>query len=165
LLSARVAEEDFAPRFQRVNLADFAQDRVASLSAIALKKNIEIELRAEAPCEAHIDKVTFTSAFDNVLDNAIRYTPAGGAIAVHVHNTPSRDVLVRVSDNGVGIPSELHQRVFERFFRVTGSDQQGSGLGLAIVKQVIDLHGGHVSLAEGVNGKGLTVELKLPVAA
>jgi signal transduction histidine kinase len=100
----------------------------------------------------------------NLLDNAVRYTPSGGEIAISV--TAERDeAILRVSDTGVGIPLRDLARVFERFYRVDkgrSRDQGGTGLGLAIVKHVADLHGGHVTVASQL-GEGSTFTVLLPL--
>lgn len=101
----------------------------------------------------------------NLLDNAVRYTPSEGEIAISV--TAERDeAILRVSDTGVGIPLRDQARVFERFYRVDkgrSRDQGGTGLGLAIVKHVADLHGGHVTVASQL-GEGSTFTVLLPLA-
>jgi signal transduction histidine kinase len=99
-----------------------------------------------------------------VLDNAIRYTPHGGEVRVVIAPHADKKIRVQISDNGIGIAPELRPRVFERFFRVAGTDQQGSGLGLAIVKRVMALHGSDVSLSGGLNQRGLTVAFALSAA-
>jgi signal transduction histidine kinase len=162
LLTARVSMEDFAPRFEPVDLSAFAQERIASISILARKKDIDIELQTPAHCTARIDRETFVSAFDNVLDNAIRYTPPGGEVRVIVAPPQNKQIRVQVSDSGIGIAPEFRPRVFERFFRVAGTDQQGSGLGLAIVKRVLALHGSEVTLSSGLDQRGLTVAFTLP---
>jgi two-component system, OmpR family, sensor histidine kinase QseC len=100
-----------------------------------------------------------------VLDNAIRYIPVEGQIKVSIEQAGADTVCVRVADSGVGIAPELRERVFERFFRVSGTEQQGSGLGLAIVKRVLALHGGKVALSQGLQQRGLSVDLTMPVSA
>jgi signal transduction histidine kinase len=165
LLTARVSVEDFTPRFEVTDLTAFAQERIARFSVLAANKTIDMELNAPPHCYANIDRETFASAIDNVLDNAIRYTPNAGAIQVEIAPLANDKVRLRIADNGHGIPPELHDRVFERFFRVTGTEQQGSGLGLAIVRRVLALHGGDVALSGGLDRRGLAVDLTVPVGA
>jgi two-component system, OmpR family, sensor histidine kinase QseC len=165
LVSARVSGEDFSPRLEMLELNALVQERVALLSSLATRKNIEMSLNANARVKVSIDRESFVSAVDNVIDNAIRYTPAGGNIEIEIVQDRGTVVMLRVADNGVGIPPELRERVFERFFRVDSSEQVGSGLGLAIVKRVLALHGGQVSLSTGLNQRGLAVALTLPTAA
>ena len=99
----------------------------------------------------------------NLLDNAIRYTAAGGKVALEV-SRDGKHAVVSVTDNGIGIPLESQERIFERFYRVDRArsrDKGGTGLGLAIVKHVVELHGGRISL-ESELGQGTTFTIKLP---
>ncbi len=165
LLTARVSVEDFVPRFEPVDLTAFVQERIATFSVLAAEKKIEMELQAPSRCVVKIDRETFISAVDNVLDNAIRYTPKEGAIAISITQLAEGRVSLRIADNGTGISHDLYERVFERFYRVAGTEQQGSGcgLGLAIVKRVLALHGGDVALSTGLDQRGLAVNLTMPV--
>ena len=99
----------------------------------------------------------------NLVDNAIRYTRRGGRVTVSVSRAGDLAVL-DVEDNGPGIPADEREQVFERFYRVLGTEGDGSGLGLAIVREVVDGAGGTVALAEA-DGGGLVVSVRLPVAA
>ncbi len=164
LLTAKVSMDNYTPRLQVVDLCAFVQERMASMSVLASHKDIEMELAAPHSCKVQLDRETFISALDNVLDNAIRYTPQGGQILVSLELLSDREhVALRVADSGAGIPLELYERVFERFFRIAGTEQQGSGLGLAIVKRVLALHGGDVALSTGLNQRGLSVSLTMPL--
>lgn len=99
----------------------------------------------------------------NLLENAIRYTPDGGNVAVALRREEGRAVLT-VADDGIGIPLEAQSRVFERFYRVDRArtrDTGGTGLGLAIVKHIVELHGGTVSV-ESELGTGSTFTVRLP---
>jgi signal transduction histidine kinase len=165
LLTAKVSVDNFKPRFETVDLTAFVQERVAAFAALAARKHIDIELDAPRSCSIVADRETFISAVDNVLDNAIRYTPDGGQINVCIKPEGPSKICLRVADNGMGIPPELHDRVLERFFRVAGTEQQGSGLGLAIVKRVLALHGGDVAFSLGLNQRGLSVDLTMPAQA
>ncbi len=102
----------------------------------------------------------------NLIDNALRYTPTGGRVTVHVDRGDGR-VLVKVSDTGPGIAPEDIPFLFERFWRGDRSRNRhsgGSGLGLAIVKQLVALHGGDVAVESQV-GQGSTFTVSLPLAA
>jgi signal transduction histidine kinase len=101
----------------------------------------------------------------NLLDNAIRYTPAGGSVGAEVR-CDDDTVVLRVRDTGVGIPTKDLDRIFERFFRVDRArsrDTGGTGLGLSIVRHVAENHGGHVTV-ESELGSGTAVTVRLPVA-
>jgi two-component system sensor histidine kinase QseC len=100
------------------------------------------------------------SLIDNLVSNAIKYSPSGSRIPVCVDDSivdGRRHVRLRVSDQGPGIPPEMHKKVFERFFRLPGQDQPGSGLGLAIAERAAVRNNGVIRLENAVNGRGLTV--------
>lgn len=101
---------------------------------------------------------------DNLLDNAVKFTPEGGSILVRVRPDGDR-VLLEVSDTGIGIPPDQQGRVFERFYQVDGSSKRrygGVGLGLALVKEIVEVYGGQVAL-ESVVGRGSTFTVSLPM--
>jgi signal transduction histidine kinase len=97
---------------------------------------------------------------NNLVDNAIRYTPAGGRVELGAWREGGTAIL-QVSDNGPGIPEAERERVFDRFYRGASHEAEGSGLGLAIARQVADLHGGRIELGEGLGGRGLSVRVAL----
>jgi signal transduction histidine kinase len=97
----------------------------------------------------------------NLVDNALRYTPDGGRVDVELSGVDGNAVIA-VSDSGPGIPESERERVFERFYRLAGSETTGSGLGLSIVRQVAVLHGGRVELETAPTG-GLAVRVVLPL--
>ena len=109
-------------------------------------------------------------ALANILDNAVKYTPAGGAIMLRARRRASGDVELSVTDTGPGVPAEDRERVLDRFVRLENSrSQPGAGLGFSLVSAVARAHGGHLELAEGPgatagSGPGLRVALVLPKA-
>jgi len=107
------------------------------------------------------DTVGLTEMISNLLDNAIRYTPEGGAITLSIGYEAGGGVL-RVDDNGPGIAPEHRSQVFERFYRILGSGQKGSGLGLAIVREIVNLHGATIELGVGTDGKGTRITVRFP---
>ncbi len=104
--------------------------------------------------------LAFDSIVENLVDNAIRYTPNGGCVEVTLREGESGYELA-VRDNGPGIAPELYSAVFERFFRIPGSHAPGSGLGLAIVRRLATGLGSSVQLGPGLDGRGLSVALSL----
>ena len=101
----------------------------------------------------------------NLVDNAVRFTPAGGEVTVSAHRS-NGSIEVSVSDTGVGIPSEHLPRLFERFYRADPArsrDDGGTGIGLAIARSVVEAHGGHIR-AESELGQGSTFTFDLPIA-
>src|SRR5439155_9176828 len=119
-----------------VDLHKLTTEITAYLVPIALEKNIEIELAS--PPNAVIvngNDIALGILIRNIIDNAIRYTPPNGQITMQILSN-DRFITFRIIDSGPGIPEELRERVFERFYRILGTQAQGSGLGLAIVSQI-----------------------------
>jgi len=111
------------------------------------------------------DPEELRTAVSNLLDNAVKYSPDGVHIAVELEAPDEKRVVLRVSDQGVGIPEQDLKRVFKRFYRVTQrslSQAKGTGLGLFIVRSIARKHGGRVFAESGGTGKGTTVTLELP---
>lgn len=162
LTLSRLGQEEALNDVKPVDLHKLATEIIAYLVPVALEKNIEIEL-APPPPEVMIlgNDTALGILIRNIVDNAIRYTPENGEIKVQVVNTPD-NIILRVADSGPGIPPELRERVFERFFRILGTTAPGSGLGLAIVSQIADLHYAHVSLNSPPSGKGLQFDVAFP---
>jgi len=138
------------------------QDRLAMIEGLASARSIELEL----VCDDHVpvlgERESLMSMIDNLINNAIKYSPEGATVVVRVSREGAQAVL-RVTDRGPGIPGALRERVFDRFFRSPDQSQSGSGLGLAIVKSVVDRHGGEVALDEAPGG-GLVATVRLPLA-
>ena len=113
-----------------------------------------------------LDSETMSLAFQNLLENAIRYTKPRGNITVTME--PQGDKLrVAVADNGVGVPEDQQERVFTKFFRgknVLSMETEGSGLGLFIAKNIVETHGGGISFSSA-EGKGTTVTITLPLSS
>lgn len=164
LTLCRLSPETIRPEhFTALNLAHIAAEVIAQLAPVAIIKQIEIELIAkDAEYTLLGNAIGLQVLIRNLVDNAIRYTPKGGLIKVLIINKSPDTILLQVIDNGPGIPDELRARVFERFFRVLGTNAQGSGLGLAIVEQIAKLHKGSIALESPEQGTGLKVEIRFP---
>ena len=107
------------------------------------------------------DPVLFERAISNLVDNALRFTPDGGAIRIKIHENAAHSE-VAVTDNGAGIASEHLPRVFDRFYRAdTSRSSAGAGLGLALVKSIMNLHEGSAKIESELN-HGTTVRLIFP---
>ncbi|HLN48884.1 MAG TPA: ATP-binding protein [Steroidobacteraceae bacterium] len=137
-----------------VLLETAASDGVADTHALALARGIDLGLDAEPNVQVMGDRDALRTLVRNLVDNAVRYTPAGGRVQVRTANTPQGAVL-EVTDSGPGIAAADRERVFDRFYR-RASAPEGSGLGLAIVKAIVDRHGARVTLADAPGG-GLKV--------
>jgi len=163
LTLARLDPEDADAALTAVRLDQIAEEACADHGAAALEKDIVLELEA-APVEIRGQSDMLRILLRNLLDNAIRYTPAVGGVAVAVA-ADGRDAVLTVSDSGPGIPPAERQRVFDRFHRLAGQDTEGSGLGLSIVARIAERHGGTVSLEDNDSGAGLRVTVRFPLGA
>ncbi|MES2017506.1 MAG: ATP-binding protein [Pseudomonadota bacterium] len=138
------------------SLSALVRDHLALAAPLAMQRAIEIELDAAAPFSLAVDRESMGSLLDNVISNAVKYSPHGGRIMVRLHASEDH-IRLAVSDQGPGIPSHLRAKVFERFYRIPGQDAAGSGLGLSIAKRAAARNGATISLASGEHGTGLTV--------
>ncbi|HEY1655581.1 MAG TPA: ATP-binding protein [Candidatus Tumulicola sp.] len=148
-----------------VDLEEVAHPIVASFEPQAANKGVSIELLPLRPVRVEADRDRLSQVFVNLIDNAIRHTPAGGHVKIELDARGS-DAIVRVRDTGEGIPYRDVPRIFERFYVVDRSRKResggGAGLGLAIVKGIVDAHAGAVS-AESTLGRGTTFTIRLPI--
>ncbi|WP_027108162.1 cell wall metabolism sensor histidine kinase WalK [Lacticigenium naphthae] len=128
------------------------------------EKNYQLKLELlDEPVWVEIDADRIIQVFDNILNNAIKYSPDGGTISGKMRIIQKR-VIISISDQGMGIPKADLQKIFSRFYRVDGARSRamgGSGLGLAISKEVIEQHSGRI-WAESTEGKGTTFYVSLP---
>jgi len=144
------------------DLRALAVEVISELAPVAVRKNIELQLAEGTAVRAPGVAPLLGILMRNLIDNAIRYSPPAGQVQVAVTRRADEAVF-SVVDQGPGIPAGEQERVWERFYRVLGSEETGSGLGLSIVKRIADLHHAHVTLAAGEDGMGLRVEVTFPV--
>ncbi|MDD4912894.1 MAG: ATP-binding protein [Sideroxydans sp.] len=145
--------------FVLLNLNQLAQECTVTWVQMALEKNIDIGFEgSENRIEIRGDATSLVEMLNNLIDNAIRYTPANGHITVGVRTTEQHNEL-SVEDNGPGIDPQHRERVFERFYRVLGSGQSGSGIGLAIVAEVAKRHGAEIKLESASGGVGTRISI------
>jgi two-component system sensor histidine kinase TctE len=150
------------PRADRIDLTEAARHVLETQAPAALARNIDLGLDESGPVPVVGDGTMLREMMVNLVDNALRYTPAGGTVTVGLAASDGEAVLT-VADDGPGIPADQREHVFERFYRLGDTAQEGSGLGLAIVREVVENAGGRVTLADGAAG-GLVVEVRLPLA-
>jgi two-component system OmpR family sensor kinase len=165
MLSLARQEPRVQPTRAPVPLADIARDVVAELVPLADAKQIDLGISNSQPAIVMGDPDALRTLTRNLVDNAVRYTPAGGRVDVSVENgSDSGQTLLKVVDNGPGIPPEERSRVLDRFYRPPGTSPPGSGLGMAIVKAIADTHGATLELEAGPDGTGLAVSVRFPSA-
>jgi len=128
---------------------------------VAEEHKISVRTELPAQCPADVDPNRIRQVFANLLDNAIKYTPAGGSVTITVHNEPGQIVAV-FRDTGVGIPTEEQEKIWTRLYRGDKSrSQRGLGLGLGLVKAVVGAHDGEVTVSSQANaGAAFTVILR-----
>ncbi|MCC7484728.1 MAG: two-component sensor histidine kinase [Burkholderiales bacterium] len=163
---SRLEPDGAEHRKQAIDLAALARAVVGEFGAQAAAKAIDLGAEAGTPAKVDGDEAELRLLIANLVDNALRYTPAGGRVDVGVR-AGSHATILEVRDDGRGIPPDESSRVFERFYRASNADRgedlmPGTGLGLAIVKAVADRHGACVSLEPGIDGRGLRVVLSFP---
>ncbi len=153
------------PNRQPAALSDIIDDVILSLRPLAGRRKVEltVSLPADLP-PADVDRNQIRQVFANLIENAVKFNREGGRVAVEL-SVAGEWMQIRVSDTGIGIPSQDLPRVFERFYRVDKArsrEMGGTGLGLSIVKHIVDAHGGAVSV-ESAQGKGTTFTVRLPL--
>jgi len=160
LMTARIDASPVFSKLETIDAAELLRQRLAALVPAARRKGITLSLDAPDTAAVEANVLAFDSIVENLVDNAIRYTPQGGSVTVTLQNS-GHHVELNIKDSGPGIAPELHNAVFERFFRIPGADAQGSGLGLAIVRRLAEALGSSIQLGPGLDGRGLSVVLLL----
>jgi two-component system sensor histidine kinase QseC len=167
--SARLADQMLAYRrataahaplpAQRVSMRQVLEDALEEASPALRERSQKLSVLTEPPMEDIVlrgDHEKLVSLVRNLLDNAMRYAPAGSGIEVELRARADA-VSVSVQDEGQGIPPELRGRVFEGYYRIPGTPGEGSGLGLAIVREIAAQHGARIEITEGRNGRGTRI--------
>ena len=149
---------------QEIDLSALIGGVVESLTPVAVSSEVTIRLGPASPAFITGDRRRLEQVFFNVLGNALKFTPAGGTIAIEAHTGDAAEV--RISDNGVGIAQEFLPYVFDRFRQADSTSTRsygGLGLGLAIAKQLVEAHKGTITVASGGPDRGTTFTVRLPL--
>jgi two-component system OmpR family sensor kinase len=146
------------PASEPVDLAELARHVIQTQVAVAELRGTTLELHAPAPALVTGTSDALAVLLSNLVDNALKYTPAGGRVRVTVVGDQGHCRIV-VEDSGPGIPAEEHQRIFDRFYRRPGTNALGSGLGLAIVKNIAERHHGAIELQTSASLGGLAIQV------
>lgn len=167
LLLSRVDSGALDLKREVLDPARLVEDAVGQVRALARDRQLTLQVVAtDCATMVYIDRDRIDQVLLNLLDNAIKYSEPHGTIVVSLAGSPDRNVLVKVQDQGIGIPAEDMVHIGERFYRVDRARsraQGGSGLGLAIARAIIEAHGGKLWL-ESREGQGTTVAFTLPAA-
>lgn len=157
--------EPGAPRERSdpICLDTLVREVLADLMPLASARRIELSLVSSPIIVIRGDVTSLRALIGNLVDNALRYTPEPGSVSVTLSSGPDI-ALLQVRDTGPGLSEVQRRLVFQRFYRVPGTQGEGSGLGLAIAHTVAERHGGSIELGQG-DGGGLCVEVRLPMSA
>lgn len=159
LSSLEHGTEDFT---EQVDLQDLAQTVAERYERQASEKDVKIVV-SETPVYVRGNEMLLEDMLTNLIENAVKYNLPGGRVQVGLQEEPSQ-ILLTVSDSGIGIPPSAQPHIFERFYRVDKSHSKetgGTGLGLSIVKHIVRRHHGEISL-ESTLGRGTTISIRLP---
>ena len=163
---ARIESGIVAFEVRDIRLSQIAQQRIHAFRVQAEKRSLTLELEETLPgIMVRCDEEGLATIFDNLISNAVRYTPEGGQVIVRCSSDAMMGII-EVIDNGLGIAPEHQERIFERFYRVDkarSSDLGGTGLGLSIVKHFAQSFSGQVSVSSRL-GKGTTFTVRLPLS-
>jgi two-component system sensor histidine kinase TctE len=151
-------------RMQALDLNAYALEVSMDWVPQAIKRNIDLGFEgADHPLVIDADQDRLRELINNLIDNAIRYSQSGGRVTVRAAPAGGDQCRLAISDDGPGIPVEERARIFERFHRLLGTQEDGSGLGLAIVSEIATLHGASITLEEDTDGVGNTFSVYFPL--
>jgi signal transduction histidine kinase len=162
---SRLDAGEAAAEWKPFDLAALTTATADQMGLLAEDKNIKLKCNATMGAWVEGDRARVKQVVVNLLDNAIKYSRAGGSVTLNVETSDGKAVL-EVADNGMGIPPDALPRVFDRFYRVDQArsrEQGGAGLGLSIVKSICAAHQGSVT-ATSMPGRGSTFRVELPLA-
>jgi signal transduction histidine kinase len=147
-----------------VNVLELARESATLLEVLAEEKNQTITVQGGASITISADRLILRQVLINLIDNAVKYSPAGGRIEVRV-KAAADEAQIEIEDSGPGIPAEHAEKVFQRFYRIDKARthaEGGTGLGLSIVEWAVSVHGGRVEL-DSTPGAGCTFRLHFPL--
>ena len=147
-----------------VNINELIEHILKRLKPIAEKSDIEVVYESFRPVVAEVDEVKFTLVVTNLVENAIKYNNEGGWVHISL-NSDHQFFYIKVEDNGLGIPEDSVEHIFERFYRADKSHSReigGTGLGLAITKSAIAMHNGEIKVRSKLN-EGSTFDVRIPL--
>nr|MBP6765994.1 sensor histidine kinase [Rubrivivax sp.] len=164
---ALLDEPEFKLRLTRLDLGEVLDDITLRFAERAARQGVALRFEQQGPTPpvAAVDVELFERAVANLLDNALKFTPAGAAVVLAARSGPGQ-IEVSVQDQGPGIPAHDLPHLFDRHYQsrdnvAPASSEEGKGLGLAIVKRIVELHGGTVAV-HSAPGQGCRVQMKLP---
>lgn len=162
ILTLARLDPEHTEKMSLIDITALLRDIHEDYARIATAKSVDFKVSLEDQLVVRGDLASLTVLIRNVLDNAVRYTPGGGVVTLQVNNQHARPEI-RITDSGPGIPMNIREKVFSRFFRADqASENTGTGLGLAIAKRAVERLGAKLELEDGLGGNGLTVLISFP---
>lgn len=161
---ARISRGVLELKCEKLVLADVVNESVLDLRSVPSRRSLDIECSVDDQVAVYADRTRIRQIVGNLLDNAVKYSHTGGTIRVGLERSGD-EVSVRVSDQGIGIPADQLDKVFDMFTRVQRPESTlagGLGLGLAIARQLAEMHGGKLTVSSAGEGSGSTFSLTLP---
>lgn len=165
---ARIEAGAVNPRRRWISIEEIVAMARARAEALTRAHRLEIELEKELPA-ARVDAGLLAEVLYSLIDNAAKYSPPGSRIKIIARQREDGMILIAVEDEGRGIPAELRERVFDKFFRATSEGAmslgrpKGLGMGLAIARGIVESHGGRIWVESGAGGKGTRVAFTTPI--
>ena len=152
--------------FETVDIKTLARDTVQEWVQAAMAQRIDLGFEAEEQSPVVPGNPTMLrEMLNNLIDNALRYSKPQGHVTVRVRNEAGMRAVIEVEDDGPGIPASERAHVFDRFYRILGTETEGSGLGLAIVKEIVTHHSGEISIEDNPRGKGCLFRISMPLVS
>lgn len=143
-------------------LIQFIRSQIFSFESLAERKNISLSTHfSEEYNDSYYDQDKLEKIVNNLMSNAFKYTPSGGDVNVNVHLTAT-SLLLEISDTGNGMHKKEIDRIFDRFYRIEGSEAKGSGIGLALTKELVSVHNGQIHV-HSEKGRGTCFKVRLPI--
>lgn len=163
-LARAESSHDKIHRFETVDMEALGRDVALDWAMRARAKRVDLGFEGwPYPLPVYGVPLLLRELLNNLLDNAVKYTPEGGHVTLRTRaDDAGGPIIVEVEDSGIGVPPEDRERVFERFYRVLGTNADGSGLGLPICREIADLHQAELSLGPGLGNAGTCVTLSIP---
>ncbi|MDF2531944.1 MAG: integral rane sensor signal transduction histidine kinase [Clostridia bacterium] len=161
-LMAKLEDKQVILESERVLLAELLSKVVKACHALSESKNIDLLYKIDKDCVSWGDEYRLEQAFQNLVINAIYYTKLGGTVCVELQSCDDM-AFISIHDTGVGISAEDQDKIFDRYYRVSGTEKhQSTGLGLSIAQEIIHQHQGNITVKSDI-GKGTVFTVKLPI--